>query len=267
MTNKINVSFSGGQSSAYMLYILLQNYDKKDLVITFANTGKEHEKTLEFVRDIENNWGLNIVWLEMDIKEKFIKGVNKSRDCIIYKIVDFETASRNGEPFNKLIENFGLPNRAARFCSQYLKVQPIEKYLRFLNIDYKTAMGIRIDESKRARKFNKLDYIFPLIDYHVTKKDVDNFWNKQPFKLNIPNHLGNCDLCFLKAISKRRRILKDFPRIGDWWQEKEKQANSTFHNNLSVEQIAKQANSKNLKIYQKKEQLSLGFDITCFCGD
>lgn len=45
------VSFSGGRTSAYMLrQVLDNNEDSSDLVITFANTGKEHPATLEFVR-------------------------------------------------------------------------------------------------------------------------------------------------------------------------------------------------------------------------
>lgn len=29
-----------------------------------ANTGLEHQATLEFVRDVEHEWGVPIVWLE-----------------------------------------------------------------------------------------------------------------------------------------------------------------------------------------------------------
>lgn len=46
------VSFSGGRTSAYMLRQVLNNNDNlNDLVVTFANAGKEHPATLEFVQE------------------------------------------------------------------------------------------------------------------------------------------------------------------------------------------------------------------------
>lgn len=47
------ISYSGGRTSAYMVDKLLENYsDQYWFIILFANTGQEHDKTLEFVR----NW-------------------------------------------------------------------------------------------------------------------------------------------------------------------------------------------------------------------
>ena len=44
------VSFSGGRTSGYMCQWLLENKsDQYDFIFVFANTGLEHEKTLEFV--------------------------------------------------------------------------------------------------------------------------------------------------------------------------------------------------------------------------
>ena len=81
------LSFSGGRTSAYML----ANYDF-DLAI-FCNTGKEAEGTLDFVRKCGEYFEKDIIWLEYttDTKDKF-------------KIVNFNTASRNGEPFEQLIK-------------------------------------------------------------------------------------------------------------------------------------------------------------------
>jgi len=60
------VSFSGGRTSAYMLWRILQSNDglPEEAKVIYANTGKEEEATLEFIRDCANNWNVPIIWLE-----------------------------------------------------------------------------------------------------------------------------------------------------------------------------------------------------------
>ena len=91
------ISFSGGRTSAYMLWRILQSNNglPSDAKVIFANTGKEEEATLEFIRDCSINWNVQIDWVEYKYSEE-----TKDR----FKIVDFDTASRNGEPFFELID-------------------------------------------------------------------------------------------------------------------------------------------------------------------
>ena len=96
------ISFSGGRTSAYMLWRVLQENDMKlpaDAIVCFANTGKEHPLTLDFVHDCERSWGVEIHWLEYTAEDPR------------FKRVTYETASRTGEPFEALItkKNY-LPN-------------------------------------------------------------------------------------------------------------------------------------------------------------
>ena len=61
------ISFSGGRTSGYMLWLTLQAHGEKlpdDTHVVFANTGKEEEATLRFVRDCAERWGVPIVWVE-----------------------------------------------------------------------------------------------------------------------------------------------------------------------------------------------------------
>ena len=88
------ISFSGGRTSAYMLHQILQAYGgtlPDDVVVAFANTGKEREETLEFVRECADHWSVPVRWVEWRNNEKG------------FEEVTFETASRNGEPFADLI--------------------------------------------------------------------------------------------------------------------------------------------------------------------
>lgn len=69
ITEPTCISFSGGRTSAYMLYQVLQAHGGKmpaDGIVCFANTGKEHHATLQFVKDCEKNWGVKINWVEFE---------------------------------------------------------------------------------------------------------------------------------------------------------------------------------------------------------
>jgi 3'-phosphoadenosine 5'-phosphosulfate sulfotransferase (PAPS reductase)/FAD synthetase len=111
------ISFSGGRTSAYMLWRVLQSNSglPDDCVVMFANTGKEDEATLQFVRDCGEHWGVPITWLEGQDAEE-------PRDRV--RVVDFASAARNGEPFEAVIKRYQpyLPNGRARYCSSQMKI-------------------------------------------------------------------------------------------------------------------------------------------------
>ena len=93
------ISFSGGRTSGYMLWRILQAHGgtlPDDVKVTFANTGKEMPQTLDFVRDCGERWGVNILWLEY---------VAHDDPQHRWQIVSLKSASRNGEPFKALIRS------------------------------------------------------------------------------------------------------------------------------------------------------------------
>lgn len=52
------LSFSGGRTSAYMARQVQLANPSANVTYLFANTGKEREETLEFVRRCDDEWGL-----------------------------------------------------------------------------------------------------------------------------------------------------------------------------------------------------------------
>ena len=60
------ISFSGGRTSAYMLWRILQaNHGlPSDVMVCFANTGKEMEATLRFVHECASRWRVAVHWVE-----------------------------------------------------------------------------------------------------------------------------------------------------------------------------------------------------------
>jgi 3'-phosphoadenosine 5'-phosphosulfate sulfotransferase (PAPS reductase)/FAD synthetase len=148
-----------------MLHKVLEAHDgdlPEFAKITFANTGKEMPQTLDFVRDVGEKWGVDIAWLERFTRrtkkgEKNKLG-NENKFAYTLKIVDYESASRNGEPFSSLIKAVGFaPNPVARFCTAQLKIYAMHEYLVDIcgfEKPFVGFIGIRGDEVRRAVKMS-----------------------------------------------------------------------------------------------------------------
>jgi 3'-phosphoadenosine 5'-phosphosulfate sulfotransferase (PAPS reductase)/FAD synthetase len=94
ITEPTCISFSGGRTSAFMLWRVIQSGGGQlpcQAVVCFANTGKEDEATLKFVQDCSDNWNVPIAWIEYQQEEPG------------FKIVNFETAGREGQAFESLL--------------------------------------------------------------------------------------------------------------------------------------------------------------------
>ena len=265
------ISFSGGRTSAYMLWRVLQAHDMSlpgDAVVCFANTGKECEETLEFVRDCSELWGVPITWLEYNDTD--------------YNVVTFETASRNGEPFERLIRKRNyLPNPVTRFCTQELKIRPIARYLFNLGMaDTKTEaenmswIGMRADEQRRAAKISDKSRI-PLVTAGVKKEDVGAFWQEQPFDLKLPNNNGvtmhgNCDLCFLKGGAQILSLIAEKPERAVWWASMEALALALASKPSGAVFRSDRPSYASMAAFARDQRTIFDPDeetIACFCGD
>lgn len=221
------LSFSMGRTSGYMLWRFLQANGgmPPEAVVGLANTGKEEEASLRFGRRIQEEWGVPITWLEYRDNEAG------------FAVVDFATASRNGEPFEAIIRKRSyLPNPVTRFCTSELKIRPMHKYLRSLGWqEWDQFIGIRADEHRRVAKIRARGHstesvdetmCMPLADAGVTVQQVNAFWRSQPFDLELMTVNGrtlegNCDLCFLKPPAQRLALIKAKPERAVWWARME----------------------------------------------
>jgi 3'-phosphoadenosine 5'-phosphosulfate sulfotransferase (PAPS reductase)/FAD synthetase len=273
ITEPTVISFSGGRTSAYMLWRVLQSHGGKlpeDAIVCFANTGKEDEATLEFVRDCSKHWDVKIDWIEY------------RHDDLGFVKVDFETASRDGEPFEALIRKVQfLPSSAMRICTTHLKIRPFRKYLDSIGIHRPVQfVGIRADEMRRVVKIRAnpeaegMERHLPLAAAGVDVHAVNEFWSKQDFNLNLTTFngrtlAGNCDLCYLKPASQILSLIKEKPERAIWWAKMEsldleKQVNGN-------KQFSRDRPSYAQMLKFSKEQRDM-FDpdeqaISCFCGD
>lgn len=270
---KLLISFSGGQTSAYMTKWCLDNLSHLyEMVVVFANTGKEREETLEFVHECDKRWNFNTVWIEAMVHPQ--KGIGT-----LYRVVSYHTANRDGYPFEKVIWKYGVPNVAFPHCTRELKTVPIHKYIKSLGWkDYYTAIGIRVDEIDRVNSnYKKEKFIYPFVSMKpTTKLDVNKFWLDQDFRLNIKSYEGNCDLCFKKSDRKLLTILKETPDSADWWHlmaaKYGKEQYNFYRQNRSIVELLKQSQSPFIQARDESKdvvrytQMELFDDLDIFNG-
>lgn len=267
------VMCSGGRTSMFLAKYIKENPKYKNVLFVFLNTGKEKEETLQFVEKCDKEFGLNIIWLEAYIQEEKGKGTT-------YKVVDFETASRNGEPFEAMLRKYPLPNNMASNCTRELKQRPIEAYIRENLKDYIVyrIVGIRADEEHRkSNTAIKDNILYPLCDeIRVDQKFIRKWWDNQSFDLQLKDYEGNCDLCFKKSLKKRLTIIKENPSVADWWEKMENKYSSEsiprfdLRTNKSISELKNMANKRFHKAEDlhelSKQQCELfDFETDCFC--
>ncbi|CAB4165304.1 hypothetical protein UFOVP916_10 [uncultured Caudovirales phage] len=272
---RILISFSGGKTSAKMTRDLLKKYEAiwfpehkmflgierldgmiftVEIIVVFANTSKENEATLEFVRDCDMYLGFHTIWIEAIINEH---GVGAT-----YRIVNYETACRNGDVYESVIAKHGIPNIENLHCTRELKTVPITKLVRdygWGNLTYETAIGFRIDEPKRWKKKKQREsqvakkHIYYFVDEKpTTKLQINGWWSFQKFNLQLEDHEGNCDLCYKKSENKTIAIVGCNPNKAVWWEKMElkygeytpesrienaKPPYTFYRNNTSIKQI------------------------------
>lgn len=257
-----------------MLYKVLEAHQMSlppDAVVCFANTGKEDEATLKFVNDCATHWNVPIVWLEY-------REAPESKDR--WTQVTYETASRNGEPFEAVIrkKNY-LPNPVTRFCTIEMKIRTIANYLFAQGMcktrsqgEHMSWVGIRADEPRRAAKIPR-DRT-PLVSAGITKEMVGEFWRGQPFDLELPNingvtYHGNCDLCFLKGSSQTMSLITEQPARADWWASMEALALALASRPDGARFRKDRPSYAEMKKYALEQTDFFGTDesIPCYCGE
>jgi 3'-phosphoadenosine 5'-phosphosulfate sulfotransferase (PAPS reductase)/FAD synthetase len=279
------ISFSGGRTSGYMLKKIIDAYEgqlPEDVYVVFANTGKEMPQTLDFVNDCSDKWNCKIHWLELEIAEE--KPIYRTKE------VTYETASRNGEPFEALIKRKKmLPNPVTRLCTAELKINVMKRFMKGKgHKEWTNIVGLRYDEPRRVAKQNKAndmqinpwDSVCPLYQSKVTVEEVSNMWNKSNFDLNLPNHngrtlAGNCDLCYLKGTKTLTKIIKERPDLADWWIDQEnkieKSAQKFLGRKVSTASFRKDMKYIDLlnltKLEERQQDLFDDNSLSCFCHD
>lgn len=155
-----------------------------------------------------------------------------------------------------------IPNRAKRFCTSILKMQPIFEFLlKYHEFPVQMRIGYRYDEMERMQKANNLfkyaymcEYQekscrwinrwkevewrigeFPLIEDRITHHVIQEFWKGK--HLDFPED-SNCLNCFWKAPAQLRKNFETAPSIMWWSSIQEDIQGNTFKDKISFQDIS-----------------------------
>jgi hypothetical protein len=199
------VSFSGGRTSAYLCYLMKKIHgDNVDFI--YMDTGAEHPKTYEFIRRVNDEFGLNLTCLRTDFSSPLGAGNG-------FAIVDINSIGPDLKPFSEMIAKYGVPYIGGMFCTDRMKLVPFTKYCqeKYGRGNYEIWLGIRADEPKRLTPKKAIRYLAEISDFE--KDDILEFWHEMPFDLDLPEHLGNCVFCPKKSNLKLAAAQRDEPEF------------------------------------------------------
>lgn len=217
------LNLSGGRSSAYQVWHIVEANGglPQGFTVNFQNTSKEDEETLIFIDKLDQRLGLGVHYLEF----------NPDAPNMVER-VRFETAARNGEVFQRLLDQRvkrrdgtvgvrPLPNPTARYCTGTLKIRTFDRYARKVlgwPKEYWSVLGYRFDERGRYDRRVKADRkkfpeggkgLFPMYHAGADQVDVQRFFMHAPIDLGIDSLKGNCDYCLMVATWKIKERMLD----------------------------------------------------------
>lgn len=156
------VSVSGGKDSTATALCAIDAFGRENCRFVFADTGNEHELTLDYVYNyMPTVFGpINTVKADFSTrianKRQYVREV-WTTECVPDEIVRraLSVLQPTGNPFLDLcIWKGRFPSRKAQFCTQELKRYPLDAYQMALieqGYDVESWRGIRRDESQNRK--------------------------------------------------------------------------------------------------------------------
>lgn len=201
------ISFSGGRTSAFMTLEVLKIHPSAEVI--FMDTGAEHPKTYEFIRNFAKHFDVNITCLRVIPNPEM-------RKASTYEQLSVEQIGPDLEPWRRMLRKYGHPYVGGAFCTDRMKTVPFTKYCdeKYGKGNYERWLGIREDEPNRlGSRGPGFHYLADISDFD--KKDVIDWWSVQEFDLGIQEHLGNCVFCIKKSLQKVALATKDEPELAN----------------------------------------------------
>lgn len=141
------VSFSGGRTSARLVYLMEQKRQKEgwEVVYIYMDTGAEHPKTYDFIRNVVKHFGIDLICLRL-LADTPLNSSNH------YEVVSPNEIEFDLKPWYQMIQKYDTPMFNMPFCTDRMKTEINKNYCndRFGRGNYVTWLGMRRDEPSRV---------------------------------------------------------------------------------------------------------------------
>lgn len=143
------VSFSGGRTSAYLVHLMEQKRINEgwDVEYVFMDTGAEHPKTYEFIRNVVEHFGITLHCLRGNFNQPV--GVGQGQTVDVVNLDDIGLDLVNG-PMAQMMRKHGIPTVASAWCTTRMKEEVNNKYCQMMGWGERVNwIGYRSDEPGR----------------------------------------------------------------------------------------------------------------------
>lgn len=203
-------SLSGGKDSSAMLLRLLEENRPVDIIL-FCDTG------LEFPD----------MYAHLDKLEKYIgRPITRIKAEHSFEYYFSEAPIKRGNPekfreqFGRDYNGYGWMGLKMRWCTNRLKDQPREQFLRSLRekYDIRQYVGIAADEKYRLERKNnqRSECIHPLVEWNMTEANCLKYCHERGFDWNgLYDRFkrASCWLCPLQSLSELRKLWEFYPDL------------------------------------------------------
>ena len=228
------VSFSGGKDSTAMLLRMLEEGMAVD-VILFCDTGLEFPQLYEHIRKVERDIGRAITVVKADEDFEYLFAHKK----IIHK-----KKTLLAERYGMERDGYSWAGPKMRWCTEKLKNQPRERYLRGLREKYEVIeyVGIAADETYRlTRRCNQRPSVrLPLVEWGMTEAECLAYCKERGYDwggLYEKFSRVSCWCCPLQSLKELRVLYRDFPELWEQLKTWDAMTWRPFKTNCSVVQL------------------------------
>lgn len=214
------VQFSGGAASAYVAWLLAQQYGKENTVLLFHDTKTEHPDANRFRKQVSEFIGVPIT------------EVSDGRN--LWELIEYKKC---------------LPSQFIPFCTEILKQKPAERYLKG-QMDYILYNGLGMEEWRRVQRATiraealgrKL--ICPLFERRISNDEV-KLIIRDEWKICLPQpyqHLehNNCIPCFKAGKGHWYKVWKYYPEQYAKAVQMEEKIGHTVFKDITLAELGRQ---------------------------